>query len=85
MLLQVRSLSKSYGALPVLSEITFALNAAERAGVVGANGAGKSTLLRILVGRRGRRYWLGRLRGRTSTLAICRRRSQTSRDSASAT
>jgi macrolide transport system ATP-binding/permease protein len=50
MLLQVRVLSKSYGALPVLSEITFALNAAERAGVVGANGAGKSTLLRILVG-----------------------------------
>jgi macrolide transport system ATP-binding/permease protein len=53
MLLQVRSLGKSYGALPILNEITFALDRAERAGLVGANGVGKSTLLRVVAGREG--------------------------------
>ncbi len=51
MLLSVHNLSKTYGPVTVLSDITFAINPRERAGLVGANGAGKSTLLRILTGQ----------------------------------
>jgi ATPase subunit of ABC transporter with duplicated ATPase domains len=51
MLLNVRHLSKSYGHLPILSDLTFAINAGERVGVVGMNGIGKSTLLRVLDGQ----------------------------------
>ena len=50
MLLTARDISKTYGPIPVLHAVTFALDPGERAGIVGANGAGKSTLLRILSG-----------------------------------
>lgn len=42
--------SKSFGAGPVLSEISFELKQGGRYGLVGPNGAGKSTLLRLLAG-----------------------------------
>lgn len=48
MLLTVRNLSKAYGAVNVLQDLSFVINAHERVGVVGPNGVGKSTLLRIL-------------------------------------
>ncbi|WIG62025.1 MAG: Bis-ABC ATPase YheS [Ktedonobacterales bacterium] len=50
MLLHITNLSKSFGAVDILRDITFTLNAGDRAGLVGANGAGKTTLLRVLVG-----------------------------------
>ena len=50
MLLTVRNVCKTYGAVTVLDDISFALERGERAGLVGANGAGKSTLLRIITG-----------------------------------
>ncbi len=50
-MLFVRNLSKSYGAVTVLDNVSFVLNAGEHVGVVGSNGAGKTTLLRILVGQ----------------------------------
>lgn len=50
MLLTIRNLTKTYGAITVLSEISCVVNAGDRVGIVGANGAGKSTLLRILTG-----------------------------------
>src|SRR5579884_1453470 len=50
-MLFVRHVSKSYGAITVLDDISFVLNAGERVGIVGPNGVGKSTLLRILVGQ----------------------------------
>ncbi len=50
-MLFVRNLSKSYGAVTVLDDVSFVLNAGEHVGVVGSNGVGKTTLLRILVGQ----------------------------------
>lgn len=49
MLLHVWNLSKSYGAVNVLEDISFSIDLHDRVGIVGANGVGKSTLLRILV------------------------------------
>src|SRR5215472_8004079 len=51
MLLAVRNLSKAYGAIHVLNEVTFIINNGERVGLVGTNGVGKSTLLKILIGQ----------------------------------
>jgi macrolide transport system ATP-binding/permease protein len=48
MLLTVRGLVKSYGAIHVLQSIGFVINQDDRVGLVGPNGVGKSTLLRIL-------------------------------------
>ncbi len=50
-MLFVRNLSKSYGAITVLDDISFVINANDRVGVVGSNGVGKTTLLSILVGQ----------------------------------
>src|SRR5260370_17304884 len=49
-MLFVRSLSKSYGAVTVLDNISFVVNPNDRVGIVGSNGVGKTTLLSILVG-----------------------------------
>src|SRR5450759_1265970 len=51
MFLAARALAKSYGAINVLDEISFVMNAGDRVGLVGSNGVGKSTLLKILVGQ----------------------------------
>ncbi|HZO71800.1 MAG TPA: ABC-F family ATP-binding cassette domain-containing protein [Ktedonobacteraceae bacterium] len=51
MLLAGRQLAKSYGAITVLNDVSFVINAADRVGLVGPNGVGKSTLLRLLVGQ----------------------------------
>jgi macrolide transport system ATP-binding/permease protein len=50
MLLTVRNIAKTYGALTVLDVVSFALEPGEHVGLVGANGAGKSTLMRIITG-----------------------------------
>jgi len=39
-----------YGGAPVLTDVSFALNAGERIGVLGPNGGGKTTLFRVLLG-----------------------------------
>src|SRR5215471_15990834 len=51
MLLSVRGLSKTYGAVTVLNNVSFNINSNDRVGLVGMNGAGKTTLLRILLGQ----------------------------------
>lgn len=44
------SLSKTYGVIPIIENVSFHLNEGEKLGVVGINGAGKTTLLNILAG-----------------------------------
>lgn len=49
-LLDVRSLSKSFNGVPVLSDVSLELRAGEIHGLVGQNGSGKSTLIKCLSG-----------------------------------
>jgi len=42
--------SKSFGAVDVLKDVTFQIDYGQKVGVVGENGAGKSTLLRLITG-----------------------------------
>jgi branched-chain amino acid transport system ATP-binding protein len=49
-ILEVRSLSRRFGGLQVLSEVTFSVRPREIVGVIGPNGAGKTTLFSTLVG-----------------------------------
>ena len=51
MLLTVRGLTKSYGAIQVLQSISFVINEGERVGLIGSNGVGKTTLLQVLAGQ----------------------------------
>ncbi|HEV8320270.1 MAG TPA: LPS export ABC transporter ATP-binding protein [Myxococcota bacterium] len=49
-LLAARGLSKRYGTLEVLREVTLELRAGEVVGLLGPNGAGKTTCFRLLLG-----------------------------------
>ncbi|WP_353194028.1 ABC transporter ATP-binding protein [Pusillimonas noertemannii] len=49
-LLDVRSLSAGYGAIPVLRDVSFQVGKGEIVGVLGHNGMGKTTLMKALVG-----------------------------------
>lgn len=49
-LLSVRSVTKSFGEITALSEISLNFNRGDVVGLVGGNGAGKTTLLRLLCG-----------------------------------
>ncbi len=51
MLLTTHNLAKAYGAITVLNDISFVINAGDRVGLVGGNGVGKSTLLQVLTGQ----------------------------------
>ena len=50
MLLEVRDISASYGAVHAVQDVSLALEAGEAVTVVGANGAGKSTTLKAISG-----------------------------------
>lgn len=49
-MLEVRSLTKYYGALPALRDASFIAKPGQILGYLGPNGSGKSTTVRILVG-----------------------------------
>jgi branched-chain amino acid transport system ATP-binding protein len=50
-ILRVENLSKSFGGLKVLTEVSFAVEAGEKLALIGPNGAGKSTLLNVIGGQ----------------------------------
>jgi ATP-binding cassette subfamily F protein uup len=49
-LLSVQNVTKAYGAKALFADLSLAIAAGDRVGVVGPNGAGKTTLLRVLAG-----------------------------------
>ena len=49
-LLDVRSISKSFGAIRALNEVSFSVGAGEVVGLMGDNGAGKSTMVKLIAG-----------------------------------
>lgn len=49
MILSCQNVSKSFGTDEILKEISFHIEANEKAALVGINGAGKSTLLKIIM------------------------------------
>jgi branched-chain amino acid transport system ATP-binding protein len=49
-ILEVRRLSKRYGGLWALRDVSFSVSAGEIVGVIGPNGAGKSTLINLITG-----------------------------------
>ena len=49
-MIEVENLSKSYGSVQALKDVSFAVNDGEIVGLLGPNGAGKSTTIKILTG-----------------------------------
>ena len=49
MLLKAQSVSKAFGPVKVLEDVSLQINKGDRIGIVGVNGAGKSTFLKILM------------------------------------
>jgi Cu-processing system ATP-binding protein len=47
---RVENVSKSYGRITALADVSFALNEGETIALVGHNGAGKTTLIKLLLG-----------------------------------
>ncbi|HHX30170.1 MAG TPA: ABC-F family ATP-binding cassette domain-containing protein [Clostridiaceae bacterium] len=50
-IVQAENISKAFAGRPVLSGISFAIDAGDRIGLIGRNGTGKSTLLKLMTDR----------------------------------
>ncbi|MGI6471469.1 MAG: ABC-F family ATP-binding cassette domain-containing protein [Candidatus Methanomethylophilaceae archaeon] len=50
MLLKAQSITKSFGPVKVLKDVSLQINAGDNIGLIGVNGAGKTTFLQILLG-----------------------------------
>jgi len=51
MTLEVRGLSKQFGSLEVVRDVTFQLEEGARCALIGPNGAGKTTMINLICGR----------------------------------
>jgi simple sugar transport system ATP-binding protein len=49
-LLEVRNVSKSFGAIRALNDVSFSVEPGEVVGLMGDNGAGKSTMVKLIAG-----------------------------------
>lgn len=49
-LLEVRNVSKSFGAIHAVNDISWSVEPGEVVGLMGDNGAGKSTLVKLIAG-----------------------------------
>jgi branched-chain amino acid transport system ATP-binding protein len=49
-LLEVREVTKRFGGLTAVRNVTFSLERGELTGILGPNGAGKTTLFNVLTG-----------------------------------
>ena len=49
-LLEIRNVSKNFGAIRAVNDISFAVEAGEVVGLMGDNGAGKSTMVKLIAG-----------------------------------
>jgi len=49
-MLQIHNLTKRYGALTAIHDVTFEVREGEVLGLLGPNGSGKSTTVKILAG-----------------------------------
>ncbi|MEM3073781.1 MAG: ATP-binding cassette domain-containing protein, partial [Nitrososphaerales archaeon] len=47
-LLEVRNISKSFGGLRAIKDVSFKVEKGELIGIIGPNGSGKTTLLRAI-------------------------------------
>jgi branched-chain amino acid transport system ATP-binding protein len=75
-LLEVRAVSKRFGALAALNAVDFALDEGEILAIIGPNGAGKSTLFNVIAGlsapSAGRVIYRGRPIAGLGPDAVCR-------------
>ena len=64
-ILRAESISKSFGGVKALQNVSFSLKKGEVLSVIGENGAGKSTLMKIIAGAlkndKGDLYFEGRI------------------------
>jgi len=49
-MIEIRNLTKRYGALTAVNDISFTVNPGEVLGFLGPNGAGKSTTMKMITG-----------------------------------
>ena len=47
---EVRGVSKNFGAIRALTDVSFAVEPGEVVGLMGDNGAGKSTMVKLIAG-----------------------------------
>jgi len=65
-LLEARGVTKRFGTLAALKDISFEMREGEILGVIGPNGAGKTTLVNVISGSAP--GWIGEIRFRESSL-----------------
>ncbi len=75
-LLKVEGVSKNFGALAALNEVSFELHSGEILGIIGPNGSGKTTLFNVMIGEppadQGEVYFEEKAHYPDPTYKICR-------------